>query len=161
MLPAVLVIAVIRGKKSEKVPWIEYFLVMVGMAVASWLFYDLPVCGPPGFRACFECSQYVVKERYLILIWTALLCVGAFVPDWIRHRLIKILLVRVAITMALTVPPVFVFIQIFPDPRNDGARGILAALGLRIGLFYALLCRPTHMGTDRKSSSAQNDSKRV
>lgn len=124
---------------------------LVGIVVASLIFYDFPLKGHRGFRECLRVTSlsFVSREFCLALIWSSILAVGGFGARLLFRlafdRMSKqlpvtpLFVVPSGITIVLTTLSVLLFILVFPDePRFETARGIVAGLVLRMSIFFGL-----------------------
>jgi hypothetical protein len=124
---------------------------LLGATVGSILFYDIPIFSSIGFRNYFDSRQtpYLIKEFFLVLIWSFLLSMLGFLFAYIAHRLltpqsinpirVSTLIKQVGLCVGLTTLAVALCL-LFPDrERFDTARGIVAGLVLRTTLFFGLL----------------------
>lgn len=132
---------------------IDYYDVagfFVGLSIGSWCFYDLPLPGAVGFRGTIDklTWSFFQKEAVLVVIWTACLSVGGFLPSLIRRLLVlklgakkslSLLIIQVLLVMGPTSAAVITFVNIFPSDTYESGRGILAGILLRLGLIAGLL----------------------
>lgn len=127
-----------------------YLIFLVGIAVGSKLFYDLPIQGKLGIRKYLDAQNisFIAKEFWLIIIWSSLLSLGFLFESIVKLLVTQLtmvnifwgLLKQVGLCIGLTTLSVTFFLLVFPEqPRMETARGIVAGLFLRIALFFALL----------------------
>ena len=125
-------------------------LVLLSLSVASLIFYNLPILGYRGFR-CYISSKglsFTKLEIYLVLIWSGLLAVFAFLSlygaskfGWIVSSLITVkdCAIAICLVVGLTVSAVGIFIGGYPLPAFESARGIVAGVTLRASLFFGIV----------------------
>jgi hypothetical protein len=123
---------------------------LIGLALASWFFYDFPTNGGIGLRHLVYTfpGSFFKKETLLVMLWTCSLALGGFLPVLVRHlwlakrdtrRSLSLLLGQVALVVVPTSLVVIVFVNIFPSDSYESARGILAGWFLRLGLILGLV----------------------
>lgn len=153
-LPLILTLIVLnkRYKLALQKQTQLYIAFLVGVAIGSAVFYDLPLSGEAGFRLYFEAQNlpYANKEFWLVVIWSSLLASPGFLLMGIT-RLWLIPMSRNTITttwlffkqsalvIGLTTSAVSLFIWAFDDQsRFDSARGIVAGIFLRVAMFFGI-----------------------
>lgn len=132
---------------------LQYLAFLIGVTIASVLFYDLSLFGNSGFRNYFDAINmpFVEKEFALVLIWSLLIALLGFLAmglvriqrayEVVGIRAIVLpLLEQVGLCVGLTTFAVAFCVLVFPqESRFETARGIIAGLALRMSLFFGLL----------------------
>lgn len=123
---------------------------LLGAVVGSLTFYDCPIGDFRGFREYFVANHPQVAEFWLVFIWSVLVSLPAFlVMAAARWRLSRVhvsaaqfwqaIVKPVGLVVIVTALAVVAFLVVYADQtRFEQARGIVAALFLRIMLFISL-----------------------
>lgn len=155
-IPAVVILVALNRKyhfMGSREQVILYAVFLLGIAVGSLLFYDLPLSGNCGFRNYFDAKHvpFFFKEFGLVVIWSSLLSILGFLPMGIikivvapTPRDLQVIcwtfLKQAGLCIGLTTLAVVSFLIAFPgQSRFDSARGIVAGLFLRAALFLGLV----------------------
>lgn len=131
---------------------------LLGVTVGSAVFYDSALNANKGIRKRFDkeaIPSFVKREIYLAFIWSAFLSLGflflaiarfVYIPGPINVGFsLLIVLLQTVFCIMLTTTSVASFVFLFPSyKRYETARGIVAGLFLRIGLFLGLLLGLLH-----------------
>ena len=130
-----------------------YIVFLLSQIAGALLFYDFPLSRNVGFRNYFNTQPipFFQKELLLVVIWSALLSIPAFLaiglvrvmldPAPVRYRaIVWTFLNQIGQCIGLTTLAVVLFLLAFPaDPQFETARGIIAGVALRMSLFLGLL----------------------
>lgn len=128
----------------------DVLVFLIGLALASWFFYDFPVSGGIGLRHLVYAfpGSFFQREAVLVMLWTSSLALGGFLPLLVRRlwmakrdtrRSLSFLLRQLALVVGPTSLVVIIFVNIFPSDSYESARGILAGWFLRLGLILGLV----------------------
>jgi TIR domain-containing protein len=128
----------------------DVLVFLIGLALASWFFYDFPASGGIGLRHLVYAfpGSFFQREAVLVMLWTSSLALGGFLPLLARRlwmakrdtrRSLSFLLGQLALVVGPTSLVVIIFVNIFPSGSYESARGILAGWFLRLGLILGLV----------------------
>jgi hypothetical protein len=121
---------------------------LVGLALSSAVFYDLPLFGHRGFRCWLRTKPwtYGELELVLVLIWSTVLSAVPFCLVRLASRLgwwppvpVSGVVLAVALMVGITSLVVAFFVVAYPSAEFESARGILAGLALRVSFFFGLI----------------------
>ncbi len=125
-------------------------ILLFSLSVGSLMFYDSPIAEFRGFRCFLDTKGFSYKELevYLVLIWSFMLATFAFGAIYGSSKLglfpslslsIIDLFVAIGLLVGVTIFTVGFFIAGYPNPAFESARGVVAALALRISLFFGII----------------------
>lgn len=135
---------------SLRIGTIVSAILLVGLMIASLMFYDIPVSGLRGVRLYIEAKQlgYVTTEMLLVVVWSALLALIPFSAMHVANRMgwisgpgasLAATGLAIGVTVVLTAFVVGFFVAGYPIQKYEAARGVLAGLALRVSLFFGLI----------------------
>ena len=124
-------------------------LLLVGLVIASLIFYALPPSGRPGVRLYVEAKHlgYVTTEMFLAVVWSALLALIPFSALYAANRLkwimgpgtsLAAVSLAIGVTVVLTAFVVGFFVAGYRIRQYEAARR-LAGVALRVSLFFGLI----------------------
>ncbi len=125
-------------------------VLLASLSVASLIFYDLPIFGFRGFRCYFDAKGYSYKEleMIMVLIWSFLFATISFGALYGSSKFglfpalslsIKDCSVAIVLLVGVTIFSVGFFIAGYPHPVFESGRGVVAAVALRISLFFGAI----------------------
>lgn len=135
---------------------------LFGLAIAAWFFYDCPSSGATGIRAMVERMpwSYFHKEAVLVVIWTACLSAGAFLPSLIRRFMAAepsakealLALYQMLLVVGPTSLAVIFLVNVHPSDASLSLRaavaGVLLRAGLALGLTLPWVRRSVRLNSD-------------
>jgi hypothetical protein len=134
--------------RREGVSLAETTRFLIGLAIGSSLFYDLPLGQYKGVRHAIEAWQWspANTEALMVLIWSTTLVTFAhlfavigrplFVKSLAHEARRRCIAVLTAVSTACV--PVWIYVFIFPTNDSETGRGVIAGIALRVGLGLSL-----------------------
>lgn len=141
MLPCGAVVMAIHRYRYGETLWRDHAIFTLGLCAGSWLFYNVPLKQGEGLRVLLQGMPQFSREVAAVLIWAAVLIVGALLLALLRFPLVAVAIVLILVFAAAL--PVIAFLCVHPGPEYDTARGVVAGIALRTALSFGLLAGVT------------------